>query len=216
MALADIIAKLLELLGLKKTESKNYEAMEQKLRATKATNVDRLEGLKEQIGVLERKVKVKKKEYDAAAGDTRRIIGGEIERLFVELDRLQNRETILGGNIDKVGLAIAKVSEMRDAQAQGLDEEMLDDIAVELEDIFAELKVTDRAATGLEKTTYEARKEEKVDIESRMADLESQTASVPQATETTETTESAEAAESVEALSKATLDRLKNLADEEG
>ena len=213
MALADIIAKLLELLGLKKTESKNYEAMEQKLRATKATNVDRLEGLKEQIGVLERKVKVKKKEYDAAAGDTRRIIGGEIERLFVELDRLQNRETILGGNIDKVGLAIAKVSEMRDAQAQGLDEEMLDDIAVELEDIFAELKVTDRAATGLEKTTYEARKEEKVDIESRMADLESQTASVPQATETTE---SAEAAESVEALSKATLDRLKNLADEEG
>ena len=201
MALSDIIAKLLELLGLKHSDAKKYEAMERKLRTAKATNVDRLEGLKEQIGVLARQLKTKKKEYDTATGDTKRVVAGEIKRLFGDLDHLQGRETIIGRNLEKLGLAIAKVAEMRDAHAQGVDEEMLDDIAVELEDIFADLKATDRAAAGLEKTSYEAPKGEHVDIESRMADLEGQSES---------------SAEPAGTLSESTLDRLKELAGEEG
>ena len=200
MGLGDIISRLLELLGLKHSDKKKYEAMENKLRAARASNVDRLEGMKEQIGTLEAKAKSKKKDYDAAAGDTKRVIAGEIERIFGDLDRLQGRETILGRNIEKLGLAIAKVAEVRDAQTQGIDEETLDDIAIELEEMFADLKATDRAADGLEKVTYEAPKGKEVDVESRMADLEGRT----------ETSK-----ESTGALSDSTLERLKALEGED-
>lgn len=201
MSLGDIISKLLELLGLKSTGAKKYQEMERKLRAAKASNVDRLEGLKDQIGVLERQAVAKKKEYDSASGDTRRVIGGEIERLLGELDLLRGREEIIGSSIKKLNLAIAKVGELRDAQAQGADEAVFDELSVELEDIFADLKATDRAAADTEKVTYKAPKGREVDVESRMADLEGRTEST---------------AESVGALSESTLDRLKELAGEEG
>ena len=201
MALGDIIAKLLELLGLKHSDASKYDAMEQKLRAAKATNVDRLESMKEQIGVLERQAKAKKVEYDAAAGDTKQVIAGEIKRIFADLDRLIGRDAIIGQNINKLGLAIAKVVQMRDAQAQSVDQDTLDDIAVELEDLFADLKATDRAASGLESVAYEAPQGQSVDIESRMADLEGQI--------TTST-------ESAGELPESTLARLKELAGEDG
>ena len=200
MALGDIIAKLLGILGLEQSEAKKYEAIEQKLHISKAANVDRLEGLKEQIAVLEHQAKAKKKEYDAATGDTKRVIAGEIKRIFGELDRLKGREIIIDRNIEKLGIAIAKVAEMRDAQAQGIDEGMLDDIAVELEDIFTDLKTTDRAASSLEQVSYEAPKGRRVDIDSRMAELEGK---------------SKFSAEPAEALSESTRNRLKELSREE-
>ena len=89
---------------------------------------------------------------------------------------------------------------MRDAQAQGIDEGMLDNIAVELEDIFSDLKTTDRAASSLEQVSYEAPKGRQVDIDSRMADLEGKSKS---------------SAEPAEALSESTRNRLKELSREE-
>lgn len=201
MALNDIISRLLELLGLKSSDAKKYETMEQKLSANRALNVDRLEALKEKIATLERQAKAKKKEYDAATGDTKRVIAGEIQRILGDLDHLQRREVIIGRNIEKLGLAIAKVAEMRDAKAQGVDEEMFDDISVDFEDIVTDLEATDRAAADAEKVTYTAPKGKDVDVESRMADLEGQSES---------------SAESAGTLSAATLDRLNELAGEEG
>ena len=200
MALNDVIAKLLEFLGLKKSESDKYEAMDRKLRSSRASNVDRLEGLKEEIAKLTRQVKAKKTEYDAATGDTRRIVKGEIERLFGELDRIRGRETIIGRNISQLDLAVAKLAELRDAKAQGVEPEALDEIAVELEDIFKELKETDRAKNALDEVRYEPQKSATMDIDARVAELEG----VDKATETS----SAE-------LSDSTRQRLKELAGED-
>lgn len=199
MALGDIIAKLLELLGLKHSDEKKYEVMEQKLRATKATNVDRLESLKEQTAVLTRQLKTKKKDYDAATGDTKRIIAGEIKRLFGDLDRLQGRETIIGRNIEKLGILLAKLEEVRVGK-EGVAEGMGDDVGIELEDVVDVLKSTDREIAGLEQISYKAPEGKQVDIESRMADMEGQRES---------------AAESDGALPESTLDRLKELAGDE-
>jgi hypothetical protein len=201
MGINDVLARLLEMLGIKQSESRKYAAMETKLRANKAANVDRLEGLKEQIAMLIRQAKAKKKEYDAAVGDTKRIVQGEIERLFGELDRLKNRETIIGRNISQLDLAIGKLLELQDAKAQGVDPEMLDSIAVELEDIFAELKTSDRAKESLDKVNYQPKQTAEMDIEARVAELEAapQKEATPQANE----------------LSRDTLDRLKELAADE-
>jgi hypothetical protein len=201
MTLGDIIRRLLELLGLKSSDAKKYEVMEQKFRADRALNVDRLEALKDQIATLERQAKAKKKEYDAAAGDTKRVVAGEIQRILGDLDHLQRREVIIGRNIEKLGLAVAKVAEMRDAKAQGVDEDVFDDISVDYEDIVTDLKATDRAAADAEKVAYTAPKGKDIDVASRMADLEGQSES---------------STESAGSLSAATLDRLNEIAGEEG
>jgi hypothetical protein len=200
MGINDMLARLLEMLGIKQSESRKYAAMETKLRANKAANVDRLEGLKEQIAMLIRQAKAKKKEYDAAVGDTKRIVQGEIERLFGELDRLKNRETIIGRNISQLDLAIGKLLELQDAKAQGVDPEMLDSIAVELEDIFAELKTSDRAKESLDKVNYQPKQTAEMDIEARLSELQG----------THEANAEAEAK-----LPDSTLDRLKQLAEED-
>ena len=200
MALNDVVARLLEMLGLKKSQADKYAAMEKKLRAKKASNVDRLEGLKELICSLENKARQKKKEYDAATGDTKRIIGGEIERIFKELDNTRNRESIIGSNINKVALAISKIQELQDAVDRGVEQDDLDELAVELEDIIGEMKDTDRAAEDLEDVKYREPEKKSIDIEDRMADLEGEKEPEKQEEET---------------LSESSAQRLRELAEED-
>lgn len=195
MALSDILAKLLELLRLKKNDAQKYDAIERQLRSARATNADRLESLKERIATLEHQARTQKRKYDAVTGDTKRIVGGEIERTFGDLDRLRGQETILGRNLDKLSLTLAKLDEWRAAREQGVDEEMLDSLAIELEDVFADLKITDRAAKGLEGVRYEAPQAKQMNVDSRMSELQGE-------------------APASEGLSQATAERLKALDEE--
>lgn len=186
MGLSDMLEKLLQTLGIRKSDTRKYELIGEKLRSSYAVNADQLDALKEQVGTLERNIRSKKREYESSAGDTKRIIGGEIERLFRDIDRLRGKETIITRNLDKIALAQAKIDELIAAQQQGIDEDMLDDLAVDLEDIFAELKSTDRTAKSLASVNYEeAAKSPAVDIESRMAQLDgTQSESSPISAET--------------------------------
>ena len=173
MALSDMLEKILEMLGIKKTDSQQYAKVEEKLRSAKSVNADQLEMLKEKVAEQEREIRQKKRAYDNATGDTKRIVGGEIERLFRDIDRLRGKESIVTRNLDKISLTLAKVDEWRVAQQQGIDEEMLDGLAIDLEDIFADLKATDRTAKSLADVKYEEEaKSNSIDIESRMAELQ--------------------------------------------
>jgi len=166
MSVGDFLDWLLKLLGIRDTDEKKYRKLEEKLRTVKAAKVDRLEGLKEDIGLLEKQAKKKEKEYDTSTGETRHIIKGEIERLFDELDAKRENNKILGGNIGKLDLTLGKISQALDAKGQGLDEDLLDEIAADLEDIFEELKETDEAAESLKDIRYEApEKKEPVEYE---------------------------------------------------
>jgi len=167
-----ILSQLAEWLGIKPSEEHRLQRMEDRLAVAKADNVDRLEGIKEEIRVLESRARKKKREYDQAHGDTKRIVVGEIERVFRELDRLHGREKIISSNIEKTSIAQAKLGELRAARAQGVAEDELDAIAVDLQEAFEELKVSDRTARDLERVEYEAPEPSRVDVESRIAEVE--------------------------------------------
>ena len=64
-AISAILSRLAQLLGLKPSERRRLELMEQKLAVAKASNVDRLEGLKDKIRLLESQALRKKKELES-------------------------------------------------------------------------------------------------------------------------------------------------------
>jgi hypothetical protein len=208
MAISDVLAKLLELLGLKASEQKKLLKMEHALRDKKALNEDRLDTLKDQIGRLERKILKKKAEYEASRGKTKEIVGGEIERLFKELDQSQGQESILARNLEQATLALSKLAEIKAALDSGVDEAIFDELSLELQDIIVELKATDQAARQLQAVQYTRAATESVDIAARLAELETEIAE-PQ------TTARGCQAEAVEGLSQASRDRLKQLDSEE-
>ena len=53
MAIQEILLRLLEMLGIKQSDSAKWEKLIEKLRTQKASNVDALEGLKDEIKTLE-------------------------------------------------------------------------------------------------------------------------------------------------------------------
>jgi len=170
-AIQAILSQLARLLGIKPTSEQRTELMEQKLATAKASNVDRLEALKAKIRQFETEARRKKTEYEAAKGDSKRIVAGEIERLFRDLDRLHGQESVIGTSIDRISVAQAKLEECKAAQAQGLDEGELDDIALELQEAFEGLKVADRASRDLERVQYDAPIAAPVDAQKRMAEV---------------------------------------------
>ena len=170
-AISAVLSKLAEWLHLKPSEAHRLERMEEKLAGARRDNADRLEALKDEMRTLERRALHKKKELDQARGDSKRIVAGEIERVFRELDRLHQREKIIARNIEKVSIAQSKVGELRAAQAQGVDESQLDDLALELQQAFEELKVSDRAVRDLEQVEYEPPQATHVDVPERVAEV---------------------------------------------
>jgi hypothetical protein len=174
-AIAAILSRLAQLLGLKPSEKRRLELMEQRLVAAKASNVDRLEGLKDKIKLLESQALRKKKELEGARGDSKRLVAGSIEQLFRDLDRLKGQEQIIRSNIERLSVTQAKLQELSVAQETGLEEGQLDDIAVDLQEAVAGLKAADREATDLARVEYEAPERSRVDIEQRMAEVQGET-----------------------------------------
>ncbi|MFO7905330.1 MAG: hypothetical protein ACQESR_02315 [Planctomycetota bacterium] len=208
MAISDTLAKLLELLGVRNSEKKKFQRMEQSLREKRAINDERLDALKDQIGLVERKVLAKKREYETARGDTKRIVGGEIERLFKELDRSRGQEDVLARNLEQIGLGLAKLAEIKAALDSGVDEGVFDELALELQDIVGELKVGDQAAKDLAAVQYAPTGTESVDIDARMAALEADAPASQIATANRQP-------RAPEGLSQESLERMRELDSEE-
>jgi hypothetical protein len=171
-SISAILSRLAQSLGLKPSEGRRLELMEQKLAAAKASNIDRVDALAEKIRLLESQALRKKKELESSRGDSKRIVAGSIEQLFRDLDRLQGQERIIRSNIERLSIAQAKLQELRVAQETGVEEGQLDDIALDLQEVFAGVKTIDREAADLEQVEYEAPKRSRVDIEQRMAEVE--------------------------------------------
>lgn len=148
------------------------EKMEAGFTASRRDNVDRLDELKSEIRTLESRAINKKKEMEQSHGDSKRIVVGEIERIFRELDRLRGRENIIAANLDRIDVALSKIREAKAALSAGVTEEQLDNIALEIQDLFETLKTLDRTSADLEREKYEAPKVAHVDVETRIAETE--------------------------------------------
>jgi len=170
-AMGAILSKLAQFLGIKPSDKHRIELMEQKLTTEKASNIDLLESLKAKIKQLEAQVLLKKKEFDSARGDSQRIVAGEIERLFRDIDRLRGQENVIASNIERISATQAKLQEWKAAQAKGLAEGELDSIAIDLQEAFEGLKVTDRASRDLKDVEYHAPQVSPVNSEKRMAEI---------------------------------------------
>lgn len=167
-----VLARIAEWLGMKPSQAKRLEILQEKLSASRAGNADKLEALKDEIRKLEHRALQKKAEADAARGDVKRLIVREIEQIFRDLDRLRGRETIIAANLDRISIALAKISELTAAQASGVEEGQLDDIALELQEVFGELKASDHEARDLERERYAGPEREAVDVSRRVGELE--------------------------------------------
>jgi len=170
-----LIEKLVSVFRRKSPEQRRLKAlveMEEKLWSAQRANTDAVEALKAEIRTLEARALQKKKEHERTHGDSRRIVVGEIERIFRELDRLRGRERIVASNLDRIGLALAKIGEAKAAIEHGITEEEFDDIALEIQDLFGQLRDADRAARELEREQYKIPEPAPVDVEKRMAELE--------------------------------------------
>lgn len=146
-------------------------AMEDRISEARRDNEEGISVLKDEIRLLETRARQKKREYDQARGDSQRIVGGEIDRIFCELDRCRGRENIVAANLERISVALAKVGEAKAALRAGVSEEQFDDIALEIQDLFGTLKTLDRAATDLDREKYEALVASNVDVEKRMAEV---------------------------------------------
>ena len=152
----EMISAIRSFLGIEPSERLHVGLLDRKLAIALAKNTDWLESLKDRIRYLESHALRKKWQYEQARGDTKRILGGEIERLFRDLDRMQGQEIIISGNLDRISAARAKLQEYRAALVNGLDEEELGDVAIGLHAAFEELTVVDRTTAELVKMAYEA------------------------------------------------------------
>jgi len=170
--LSAVLSKFAEWLGIKSGQAKRLELMEQKLTAARAANADKLEALKDEIRKLEYRAVQKKQEADTARGDIKRMVIREIEQIFRDLDRLRGRETIITANLDRISVAISKLGELVVAQDSGIEEGQLDDIALDLQEVFGQLKASDREARDLENERYESPERATVDVSQRVGELE--------------------------------------------
>lgn len=171
--LRDALKWLAQSVGLQKSRLAELQELKERLDGKRAENADQLEDLKEDIARLERKALRQKEERENVSGQRKKVIAGEIERTFRDLDRLENRENIIASNLEKTSSTIAKVEELIAAQQRGVQEETIDEIAVDLQDAIADMRASDEAVEQMERDTeYEGMKREKVDIETRMAQTE--------------------------------------------
>jgi len=172
MAIGDVLSKLAEWLGLKPSEARQLEKQKEQLTGSRAENVERIEGLKEQIEALEARAQREKREYSRLKGARQRIVVGQMERTFRELDRLRGKEKIIANNIEVLSRAIEKIEELDAARVAGVSDDQLDALAIDLEGSLDELARRDKATADLEKVTYETEDAEAMDIEARFAEME--------------------------------------------
>lgn len=171
-AISAILSKLAQFLGIKMSNKRQTELIKHKLADAKASNIDRLEVLKASIKQHETQALRKKKEYEETKGSTKRIIKGEIERIFRSMDLLQGQEKVIISNIERISLAQSKLDEIESAEAKGAEESELDDIALDLQEAYEGLMVADRASRDLKDIDYQAPEQVDVDAEKRMAEVE--------------------------------------------
>ncbi len=173
-SMQELLSKVATSLGIKASESRRLEAVMDKLTAARKQYDDKIEDLVDEIRRLEAIAVRKKREMDAARGETRRILGREIEQVLRERKSLREMEGLIFSRREKVVLLLRKFEVVSTAQASGqLDIEDLADDAVEhMEEVIADEKDADRATQQLEEVKFEEPERPAVDIASELGEIE--------------------------------------------
>jgi len=210
-----VLSKFGDKFGFPKSENRRQEEQLEEVAARKRKCHDRLELLKERIKLLENRARKKKQELDATKGQRRRVVMSEAKQILAELGKLGGEEKILLGQLNKLTTLESRISEIQVAGELAVAEDMVDDVALGLEEAHEQLVAEDRAVKDLEKIGYEGFEEDpEADIEAQLAELErdvaeeqAQTVASGEAA-ATEATEEAAGEDDIPAALKKQLDAL--------
>ncbi len=174
-SMQDLLARVATSLGIKDSEARRLEKVIDRLAAEKQRYADKIDDLKDEIERLEAQALKKKKRMDAARGESKRIIGREIEQILVERKSLREREGLLFNRQRKVILLLSKfelASHATELEKQSLPEDLPDEAMDLMEDLIAEEKSSDKVHDQLEKRRYEEPKRApEVDVAAELAGI---------------------------------------------
>lgn len=168
-----VFSKLGNKLGFTKSEKQRQADMLEDIETRTRKCHDGLEQLKERIKLLENKARKKKQELDETKGKRRSIVLSELKQLLMELDKLGGQEKILLGQLKKLSTLEARIGEIKVAGELTVNEDVVDDVALGLEEAHDQLTAEDRAVKDLDKIGYDGFEEESDEqLEKQLEELE--------------------------------------------
>ncbi len=167
-----LASKLKSGIGLKPNDLAELRGWAARCDQSLRDNQDRWEGMKQEIGRIELRIRKKKQEMDASHGMVRQMVGEEIEGLFSQLDRKANQIRLMRRNSDLLEISLDKIREVEHASAKPMSELQIDLLTTRLEEAFEELSSQDGAFEGLKGTLYAAPDRAKPDVQARLSELE--------------------------------------------
>jgi len=168
--IGDNLANILEKLGLKESDVKKRGQKVRQYEQQRAANYDALNALKEKIAAVEKIILRKKKEMENSTGGVKRILRDEIVRLFRQIDSTREEEQIIGANIDRVNVALAKYRVLDIIEGMSLGEQDLEDLSCELEDVADSKLAADKAFEYLNGIHFKQTGDE-LDVDARLEAL---------------------------------------------
>jgi uncharacterized phage infection (PIP) family protein YhgE len=173
-SLSAFFAKNAEWLGMKPTEAKQLDRMLTAFSTARADNADQMEALKDEVRKLTHRVLQKKKEADSSRGEIKRMIIGEIEGIFREIDRTQRTVDILSSKSEQYAIGLSKVREAKTLLDAGkrLPPDTFDDLALLVQELAREMKERDASVRDLERDGYEKPAQATVNVSQRVGELE--------------------------------------------
>ena len=159
----------LEKFGIKKSALEKLLEKRKELEKKRALNIDKLEEVREQIGVITEQIRTKKQQMDLAGSEEERMIRREIARLFSRIDSFSPKEGLLDRNVRVIEDQIAKIDQIEVAVLSGVDEDTVDWIALEAEGHFERLGDVDEAIKESKNIRYEPPKYDSgIDVDERL------------------------------------------------
>jgi hypothetical protein len=141
-------------LGLRPGEQEQLRLWRENLARHRAENQDRLDGLREEITLHEKRIRDKKAKYDKAVGLNQRLLAKEIQMDLRQLNRMETPGDFLLASIEANTLALEKLGELDLAIGRGVKGEDLDTIAVQLEEAFDRVEEANEALADLRKLKH--------------------------------------------------------------
>jgi hypothetical protein len=152
---ANFVSALLRLLGLKKTDQQLRQAMLDDWDAKRRALADEVEGLKNDVGKTEDKLRAKSRELAATKGETRPIVEEEIKALLRELDLKKQKQNVLFGGIDRMNTLTERLKEVISAGKGTVAPEVIRQLQAEMGVVLMDLKDIDRETAKLSSMQYQ-------------------------------------------------------------
>ncbi|MDD4013536.1 MAG: hypothetical protein PHW14_05045 [Candidatus Omnitrophica bacterium] len=104
------------------------------------TNVQKLNRLKSEVLLLEKKALDTKKQYDTSSHGVKFILARELLLIHESIKSVNDKVVIICSNIKKIQFLLNKIDEVSISKIENVDTDSVDEIAVNLEDVVKDVE----------------------------------------------------------------------------